>query len=162
MRTGRVGIANVVIRTREHVAALYAVDNVLVLNTLRYATDLRNPGELKVPEDLAKAKITPKELDMAERLVEDMEMDWDPTKYHDTYRDDLLKLIEEKAAGKVRKAPKARKESSAEVIDFAALLERSLAGGKRGKPEGKAVAAKARRKPPHRATRGSSSQRRAA
>jgi len=61
-----------------------------------------------------------------------------------------------------RKAPKARKESSAEVIDFAALLERSLAGGKRAKPEGKAVAAKARHKPPHRATRGSGSQRRAA
>ena len=152
VRTGRVGIAKVVIRTREHIAALYPVDNVLVLNTLRYATDLRNPQDLAVPEDLAKAKVTPKELDMAERLVEDMQIDWDPAKYHDTYRDDLLKLIEEKAAGKVRKAPRARKEPSAEVIDFASLLERSLSGGKRAKSgEGKAVAAKARRKPPHRA-----------
>jgi DNA end-binding protein Ku len=99
-----------------------------------------------VPEDLAKAKITPKELDMAERLVEDMEMDWDPTKYHDTYRDDLLKLIEEKAAGKVRKAPKARKESSAEVIDFAAPAgaqprrrqarqARGQGGGREGAPQ---------------------------
>jgi DNA end-binding protein Ku len=164
VRTGRVGIANVVIRTREHVAALYAVDNVLVLNTLRYAADLRNPAELKVPDDLAKVKVTPKELDMAERLVEDMQMDWDPAKFHDTYSEDLMKLIEEKAAGKVRKAPKARKESSAEVIDFAALLERSLAGGKRGKAaEGKAVAAKARRKPPHRGgARAASGHRRAA
>jgi DNA end-binding protein Ku len=164
VRTGRVGIANVVIRTREHVAALYAVDNVLVLNTLRYAADLRNPAELKVPDDLAKVKVTPKELDMAERLVEDMQMDWDPAKFHDTYSEDLMKLIEEKAAGKVRKAPKARKESSAEVVDFAALLERSLAGGKRGKAaEGKAVAAKARRKPPHRGgARAASGHRRAA
>src|SRR4029078_11452174 len=88
VRTGRVGLATVVIRTREHIAALYAVDNVLVLNTLRYATDLRNPGELKVPDDLAKVKVTARELDMAERLVEDMAMDWEPANYHDSYRDD--------------------------------------------------------------------------
>jgi DNA end-binding protein Ku len=164
VRTGRVGIATVVIRTREHIAALYAVDNVLVLNTLRYASELRNPGELKVPDDLARVKVTPRELDMAERLVEDMAVEWDPTKYHDTYRDDLLKLIEEKAAGKVRKAPKAAKEpASADVIDFAALLERSLAGGKRTKAgEGKAAAAKARRKPPHRGGSRAASHRRAA
>ena len=99
---------------------------------------------------------------MAERLVEDMAIDWDPTRYHDTYRDDLLKLIEEKAAGKVRRAPKAKRAGTgAEVIDFAALLERSLAGGKRAKAGGgKAVAAKARRKPPHRG--GGATQRRAA
>jgi DNA end-binding protein Ku len=164
VRTGRVGLATVVIRTREHIAALYPVDNVLVLNTLRYATDLRDPRELAVPGDLAKVKVTPKELDMAERLVEDMEIDWDPSKYHDTYRDDLLKLIEEKAAGKVRRAPKAKKAPSAEVIDFASLLEKSLAGGRRGKAEGtKATAAKSRRKPPHRATgRSTGNQRRAA
>ena len=166
VRTGRVGLAKVVIRTREHIAALYPVDNVLVLNTLRYATDVRDPGELAVPTDLAKAKVTAKELDMAERLVEDMAVEWDPAQYHDTYRDDLLKLIEEKAAGKVRRAPKAKRPAGAEVIDFAALLEKSLAGGRRGK-EGaaKAPAAKARRKPAHRATgagRGAASHRRAA
>jgi DNA end-binding protein Ku len=162
VRTGRIGLATVVIRTREHIAALYAVDNVLVLNTLRYASDLRDPRELKVPDDLAKVKVTPKELDMAERLVEDMAIDWDPTRYHDTYRDDLLKLIEEKAAGKVRRAPKAKRTGTgAEVIDFAALLEKSLAGGKRARAGGgKAIAAKARRKPPHRG--GGASHRRAA
>lgn len=132
VRTGRVGIANVVIRTRAHIAALYAVDNVLVLNTLRYATELRDPADLKVPEDLKAAKVTPRELDMAERLVEDMDMKWDPAAYHDTYRDDLLKLIEDKAKGKVRAEPKARKPREAEVIDFASLLEKSLSGRKRG------------------------------
>jgi DNA end-binding protein Ku len=100
VRTGRVGIANVVIRTRAHLAALYAVDSVLVLNTLRYAGEMRDLKELKVPEDLKEAKVTPKELDMAERLVDDMALDWDPTKYHDTYRDDLMKMIEEKASGR--------------------------------------------------------------
>lgn len=128
IRTGKVGIARVVIRTREHLAALYAVDKWLVLNTLRYATELRDPSELKVPDDLKEAKVNERELDMAERLVEDMDMKWDPTQFHDTYRDDILRLIEEKAQGKVRAAPKAPKAREAEVIDFAALLEKSLKG----------------------------------
>jgi len=127
IRTGRIGIANVVIRTRAHVAALYPVENLLVLNTLRYAAELRDPSDLKVPGDLEKARVTPKELDMAERLVEDMDIDWDPAEYHDAYRDDLMKLIEKKAAGKLRKPAKSKRaEPTAKVIDFAALLEKCL------------------------------------
>ena len=160
IRTGRVGIANVVIRTRAHVAALYAVENVLVLNTLRYGSELRDPSELKVPADLERARVTPKELDMAERLVEDMDIGWDPAEYHDSYRDDLMKLIEKKAHGKLTAPPKAKRAPAASnVIDFAALLERSL-NGKRAKPAaGKAAAAKTRRKP---ASRAGGTQRRAA
>ena len=138
VRTGRVGIANVVIRTRAHLAALYPVDNMLVLNTLRYANELRDPSELKVPDDLKAAKVTPRELDMAERLVADMEMPWDPAKYHDTYRDDLLKMIEEKAHGKVKPEPKAKRApKEAEVIDFASLLEKSLGSRRKGGDEGR-------------------------
>ena len=160
IRTGRIGLATVVIRTREHLAALYAVDNVLVLNTLRYATELRDPADLKLPADLKAAKVTPKEVDMAERLVKDMEIEFDPSKYHDTYRDDLLKLIEEKASGKVKPEPKAKRAPrEAEVIDFAALLEKSL-GAKKREPGArkaandehhtarKAPAARTRRKTP--------------
>jgi DNA end-binding protein Ku len=160
VRTGRVGIATVVIRTRAHLAALYAVDNVLVLNTLRYANELRDPKDLKVPDDLKAAKVNPREIDMAERLVEDMAMEFDPTKFHDTYRDDLMKMIEEKASGKVKPEPKGRKAPrEAEVIDFASLLERSLGARKKGggaaakaanddehQTRRKAPAAKARRK----------------
>jgi DNA end-binding protein Ku len=152
VRTGKVGVATVVIRTRQHLAAVYAVDKYLVLNTLRYATELRDPSELKVPDDLKEAKVTPRELDMAERLVEDMEMTWDPTQFHDTYRDDLLKLIEEKAQGKTRAAPKAKAQKEAKVIDFAELLERSLGSRKKAANDEdagsgkKAAAAKTRRK----------------
>jgi len=162
VRTGRVGIASVVIRTRAHLAALYAVENMLVLNTLRYANELRDPSELKVPEDLKAAKVTPREIDMAERLVEDMEMKWDPAQYHDTYRDDLMKMIEEKAHGKVKPEPKAKRAPrEAEVIDFASLLEKSLGAKRKGEAAGtrraanddhagsrraKAPAAKARKK----------------
>lgn len=100
---------------------------------------------------------------MAERLVDDMTMEkWDPTEYQDTYREDLLKLIEQKAAGKLKAVPKTKAPREAEVIDFSALLERSLAAHRRGRggeeraaeeaprrrppPEGKRPAAKARRK----------------
>lgn len=133
VRTGRVGLATVVIRTRAHLAALYAVEAVLVLNTLRYANELRDPKELKIPEDLEAAKVTAREIDMAERLVDDMAMGWNPAQHHDTYRDDLLKMIEEKASGKAKPEPKARRAPrEAEVIDFASLLEKSLGGRKRG------------------------------
>lgn len=174
-RTGRIGLATVVIRTRAHLAALYAVGNVLVLNTLRFANELRDPKELKVPEDLKDARVNPKELAMAERLVEDMAIDWKPTQYHDTYRDDLLKLIEQKASGKAKPEPRLKRAPrEAEIIDFASLLERSLAGRKRAEDSAaparraanddnhrrKAPAAKTRRKAP--STRAAAGHRRAA
>ncbi len=131
-KKGLVAIATVVIRTRQHIAALYSRDNVLVLDTLRYPNELRPTQGLEVPKDLKDAKVTPAEMKMAERLIEDMEIAWDPKEYHDTYRDDLLKMIEAKAAGHVKKMPKATAPRQAEVIDFAKLLERSLSARKRG------------------------------
>ena len=125
-RTGKVAVANVVIRTRQHIAAVYAFDKFLILDTLRYANELRDPRELKVPDSLKDANVKPNELTMAERLIDDMAIKWDPAKYHDTYRDDLLEMIHEKAAGKVREVPKAKHAKEADVIDFASLLEKSL------------------------------------
>ena len=166
-RTGKVAIATVVIRTRQHIAVLYPRDNVLVLNTLRYANELRPAKDLDVPRDLKEAKVQPNEIKMAERLIDDMSMKWKPEDYHDTYRDDLLKLIEEKASGNAKTSPKKRAPREAEVIDFAALLEKSLASRKKGAAANdedaaprKKSAAKARRKPPARA--GAASHRRVA
>ncbi len=131
-RVGKVAVATVVIRTRQHLAVLYPRDNVLMLNTLRYQNELKPTEGLEVPKDLKDAKVQPNEIRMAERLIEDMSMKWDPRQFHDTYRDDLLKMIEEKAAGHVKKMPKAHAPRQAEVIDFARLLERSLSERKRG------------------------------
>jgi len=125
-------LATVVIRTRQHIAVVYPRDNVLVLNTLRYQNELKPARGLEVPKDLKDAKVQPNEVKMAERLIDDMTMKWDPKEFHDTYRDDLLKLIEEKAAGHTRKMPKANAPKEADVIDFAKLLERSLSARKRG------------------------------
>jgi len=161
-RTGKVGIATVVIRTRQHIAMLYPHDNVIVLNTLRYENELRDPSDLDVPKDLKDAKVHPNEIKMAERLIDDMTMKWDPKKFHDTYREDVMKMIEEKAAGHVRKAPRKRAAREAEVIDFSKLLEKSLAARRRGsaaanddeggepapkRASAKRTAAKSRRKP---------------
>jgi DNA end-binding protein Ku len=122
----------VVIRTRQHLAMLYPRDNRLILNTLRYQDEIRPAKDIDVPESLAAAKVQPNELKMAERLIDDMTMKWDPSQYHDTYREDLMKMIEEKAHGNLKEVPKAKRAREAEVIDFATLLEKSLAARKRG------------------------------
>ena len=174
-RTGKVALANVVIRTRQHIAILYPRNNVLILNTLRYRNELRPAKDLDVPKDLKDAKVQPNEIKMAERLIDDMSIKWDPADYHDTYRDDLLKMIEEKAEGGGKAAPKAKRAPrEAQVIDFATLLERSLGARKHGAAAAndeeaaprrggaarrRAPAAKARRKTAGRAATG---QRRAA
>jgi DNA end-binding protein Ku len=127
-KAGKAGIASVVIRTKQYLAALVAEDEVMVLNTLRYADELKEPGELKIP----KAKVTAKELDMALRLVEDMADDWRPSKFKDTYREDLLKRIKEKVkAGQTEELtepdPDAGKPAKgADVIDLMALLKKSV------------------------------------
>src|SRR5947209_1054202 len=95
-RTGKVGIAKVVIRTRQYLAAVVARGDseVLTLELMRYAHELRDPAELDVPR--GKAGVSEKELEMAQRLVEGMVEAWDPEEYKDDYRDDLMKLIEER------------------------------------------------------------------
>jgi len=127
-KAGKAGIASVVIRTKQYLAALVAQDELLVLNTLRYADELKDPAELEIP----KAKVSAKELDMAMRLVEDMADDWHPGKYKDTYRDDLLKRIKEKVkAGETEELTEPEKqpsrEKSADVIDLMSLLKKSVA-----------------------------------
>ena len=127
-KAGKAGIASVVIRTKQYLAALVAQDELLVLNTLRYADELKDPAGLEIP----KARVSAKELDMAMRLVEDMADDWHPGKYKDTYRDDLLKRIKEKVkAGETEELTEPEKqpsrEKSADVIDLMSLLKKSVA-----------------------------------
>jgi DNA end-binding protein Ku len=125
-KAGKAGIASVVIRTKQYLAALVAQDELLVLNTLRYADELKDPADLEIP----KAKVTPKELDMALRLVEDMADEWHPDKYKDTYKDDLLKRIKAKVkAGETEELTEPEKEprkEKAEVIDLMSLLKKSV------------------------------------
>jgi DNA end-binding protein Ku len=131
-KAGKAGIATVVIRTRQYLAAVIAQDDFMIMNTLRYADELRQPEELAVPaESLKGGKVTAKEIDLALRLVEDMSEDWKPEKFKDTYREDLLARIEEKVkAGQTQEITEPEKvrekAEGAEVIDLMALLKKSV------------------------------------
>jgi DNA end-binding protein Ku len=130
-KAGKVGIAMVVIRTKQYLAALVPQGDVLMLNTLRYEAEVKRPADLDIPERLKGARVTAKELDMALRLIDDMSDKWQPEKYHDTYHEDLLKRIEEKVkAGQTEELTEPSKEAKAakggEVIDLMGLLRKSV------------------------------------
>lgn len=152
LRTGRIGIANVVIRSRQHLAALIPVDRMLVMNTLRWANEIRSMAELNLPEPGA-GEVTGKELAMAERLVEDMTDEWKPEQYKDTYTNDLLARIEARInAGETHVITRESDEAGeprrgAEVIDLVSMLRRSLEQkGKAANDEGPSEPAKERPK----------------
>ncbi|HEX8680110.1 MAG TPA: Ku protein [Chthoniobacterales bacterium] len=122
----KVGIAKVVIKTRQYLAGVKAANDVLVLELMHFAEELSDASKLNVPRKLEVGK---REMDMARALVQSMSAKWDPEKYHDDYRDALMEVIEEKVesggkeiADKPAKAPAATK-----VIDLVAVLQQSLA-----------------------------------
>ncbi|QBE66960.1 non-homologous end joining protein Ku [Pseudoduganella lutea] len=143
-RAGRIGIATVVIRTKQHLCALVASEDGIIMNTLRYADEIRDTEGLDLPaKGLKGAGISDKELKMALSLVEGMAEDWDPSLYHDTYKEDVLALVEKKVkAGQTKSITMPSKETEAKpasnVIDLVALLQQSL-GNRPGK--GKKAAA---------------------
>ena len=131
-KAGKAGIASVVIRTKQYLAALLPQGDALMLNTLRYHKELKQPDELEIPEKLKGARVSAREVDMALRLIDDMADEWQPAKYHDTYHEDLLKRIEQKVkAGEteeITEPEKGEKEPArADVIDLMALLKKSVA-----------------------------------
>lgn len=131
-RTGKIGIAHVVLRTRQHLAALVSQGPLLVLDTLRYAHELRDPSRLDLPSSGdKKLAVSSQELSMAEQLVASMTRAWQPDKYRDEYYDDLRKLIDRKIkAGQtkeVESAPeRARPKREGKVIDMMQLLRQSV------------------------------------
>ncbi len=127
-RTGYVGIARVVIRTREYVGALIPQGNLLLLHLMRYHYELKDPAELDLPgDDLKALGIVSKELEMAEKLVEAMVDSFKPEAYEDTYRQQVLDLIEQKArTGTIEVAAGKPETPRAEVVDIMSLLKRSL------------------------------------
>ena len=140
VRTQKIGVANVVLHTKQHLAALIPMGPVLVLHTLRWSNEVRDWSEFDIPAEGAKAaKLTAKEIDMAEKLIDDMADTWDPTAYHDTFRDDILALVDRKVReGRTESVEPVEGERAApradNVIDLTDLLRQSLA--RRGKSKG--------------------------
>lgn len=141
-KAGKIGIATVVIRVKQHLAALVCVGDTIVLNTLRFADEIRETDDLKIPTKSAKtAAVSDKELKMAMALVEGMSEEWKPEQYHDTYREDVLALVEKKVKAKQTKVitmpgKSEARPTSSNVVDLVALLQQSI-----GKKPGKVAAA---------------------
>jgi len=139
--SNKVGIAKVVIKTRQYLAGVKPEDGVLVLELMHFADELADPGKLHVPK---KTEVGKREMNMAKSLIDSMSSKWNPEKYRDDYREALMEVIEEKveAGGKEieEKPKKARKPTK--VIDLVSVLQKSLeeTGGK------KKATAKSRRK----------------
>jgi DNA end-binding protein Ku len=152
-KANKVGIASFVMRTKQHLCALVCVDNAIVLNTLRYADEIRPMDDLDLPGNTLKAAgISDKELKMALSLVEGMSETWQPEQYHDSYREDVLALVKKKIKAKQTKtitppAPEAEEERSSNVIDLVALLQQSLGKKAPAAPARKRAAPSTARKP---------------
>jgi DNA end-binding protein Ku len=128
--TGRVAIAKVVIRNKQHLACLRAFERVLVLETMYYAEEVRQPAE--VAAALAAADgLRPAEVEMARSLVENLSAEFDPERYDDTYRAELLELIRQKAEGMPLPGP--QEEEGGEVVDLMQALRESVARTQAGR-----------------------------
>jgi DNA end-binding protein Ku len=131
-KTGRVGIARVVIRTREYLAAVMPQDDALLLVLLRYPQELVDAADYSLPDKAASSyRITPRELAMAGDLIESMSGEWKPGDYRDEFRDKLRKVIEKRLKTKGVTATVEDEEEHAEdattnVVDFMALLKKSI------------------------------------
>jgi len=156
VKTGKVGVAKVVIATKQHLAALVPAGPVLVLNLMRWGDEVKPLEGLDLPAAGAKApKIAPAEMKMATQLVEEMSGKWKPEDFKDEFKHAVMKLVDKKVkAGKTETVIQPEEEAlsqGAEVIDLTELLARSLKGGAKkasgssaaaGKPAAKKASAK--------------------
>jgi DNA end-binding protein Ku len=128
--TNKVGIAKVVIKTRQFLAGVKPEDGVLILELMHFADELADPSNLHVPKKLEVGK---REMVMAKALIESMTSKWNPEKYHDDYREAVMKVIEEKVehGGEEIEVKPRRPPKPTKVIDLVSVLQQSLdkAGG---------------------------------
>lgn len=152
-RTGRIGIARVVLRTKEYLCAVMPMGDALVLDLLRWPEEIVDSSELNVPTGKPdQYRINPRELEMAEQLITAMEGEFDPESFKDTFHDKLTAVIESKMKKGGRKSPPAAKAKpdATNVVDFMALLKQSLeksGDGAKPAPRSGAREASARKRP---------------
>jgi DNA end-binding protein Ku len=151
-KTGKAGIARVVIRARQHLAALMAHGDALVLELLRFHQELRDLDDFDLPgSDLRQYKITKAEVELASQLIEGMSAEWNPTDYEDEYRTALMKLVERKVESGETEAIEMDEPADEDVprtINFMDVLKQSVASAAKGrgkKRTGKKKAAPRRR-----------------
>jgi DNA end-binding protein Ku len=143
--SGRVGIARVVIRSKEQLVAIRPGDDVLVMETLLFGDEVVPPSDLGELPAVDELKVGKREVEMAQQLIESLSTDFDPDSYRDSYRESVLELIERKAEGHdvaIQAAP----EAPEEVPDLMAALEASIASAKRQGGDAKKASSKGKDK----------------
>jgi len=127
--TDQLALAQLVLYTKQHMAAVYAYEDALVVQLLRYGVDLKDPVEAGVRAVPSLTRSTAsRELDMAKLLIDTMTMDWNPDEFRDTYRDDVLKMVHERAkqGGKPSPGGPATSIKQTKVLDLVSALKKSL------------------------------------
>jgi DNA end-binding protein Ku len=150
--SGRVAICRFVFRNKEHLAALRTDGGVLTLTTMRFADEVVPPEELADVLPAEKPQVAKKEVEMAEKLIDSLTSDFDPTAYRDEYREELMALIERKAEGKEIVTPQEAEPEATAAPDLMAALEESIAAVK-GKGVKASKAAKKRKAAPKKAAK---------
>src|SRR6266550_253567 len=146
--SGRVGIAKFILREAQHLAAVEVIENAIVLTVMRFADELVDAAQFAFP---ATEGLRKPELDMAKALVNSLAAEWDPAKYTDEYRENLMRIIKAKMKGKQVQLEPTKEPRQAEVVDLMERLRRSLEQSG-GKPRAaKTRAGKAKRGPKKRA-----------
>lgn len=165
-RTGKIGIARVVIRTREYLSAVMPKDDSMMLILLRYPQELIETDEYAFPEGKpASYRVSAKEIGMAEQLIDSMAEAWNPGSFRDEFRDRLRKVIEKRMKSKGAVVTTEDEEEPSEhattnVVDFMSLLKKSLASKQRTPAKGRAKPSPSRRgKSPRKAARKTTSRR---
>ncbi|WP_026672161.1 non-homologous end joining protein Ku [Alkalihalobacterium bogoriense] len=130
--SGRIGVAKIIIRSKEHLAVIRVYKNTLVMETIHYPDEVRNVGE--VPNVPAEDNITKKELDTAMMLIDQLTTEFKPENYHDEYRTALMELIEEKKGKEDIVTGAEKKATPNNVTDLMAALQASIDKTKKKKP----------------------------
>src|SRR5687767_5809318 len=139
-KSGRIGIAKIILREKEHLCAVEAIENALVLTMMRFEEDLVDTGAFEFP---GKAEARAKEVDMAVQLVEHLAADWDPGKYKDEYQKKIMGVIDAKLKGEKIEVPADRPARASNVVDLMSRLQQSLEAAKGAKPASKTRKTKA-------------------
>ncbi len=127
---GKVAIGRFVMRNKQYVAALRAVDGTLMMSTMVFADEVVNLNGIEELDTLTTVEVSPKEVLMAEALVDSLSAEFEPEKYRDAYREQVLDLIERKAAGEEFETPVAPAAAAPQVVDLMAALEASVKAAK--------------------------------
>ena len=155
--SGRIGVAKFVLRSKQRLAAIEAIGEALVLSTMRFRDELARLEEYDFPD----VKADKKQLQLAEKLIEQFAADWDPDKYTDDYRENLMKVIEAKRAKTKPELEPEADPQSAKVVDLMERLRKSL-GTKRAHTAKAAKAPAARKSSGGKKTARKSSRKRTA